>query len=178
MSAEILTITPLSGEYPEQHFGSHLNSKLWVKFVDNRFDEWVGCFSKPYKSGLSVVLTNHDNTKGFVVAGGQGYLIDIQDRTLIKELDDYPLIESAIITTAPNYFLAGTFHSIYLLDNSGLVNEIKPDITIDGIYFRGQLNNKAIGDLATAENQYSKDVGFELDLTTFQFKLIKKNNAN
>jgi hypothetical protein len=172
MSAEILTITPLSGEYPEQHFGNHFNSKLWVKFIDNQFDEWVGCFSKPYNSGLSVALTSRENTTGFVVAGGQGYLIDIQERTLIKELDDYPSIESAIATTKPDYFLASTFYSIYLLDNSGMLNEIRPDMIIDGIYFNEQLNNKVIGGLEAAGNQYSKKINFEFDLTTFQLKLI------
>jgi hypothetical protein len=172
MSAEILTVTPMSGEFPELHFGNHFNSKLWAKFVDNQFGEWVGCFSKSHASGFSVALTNHDNSKGFVVAGGQGYLIDIQERMIIKELDDQPLIESAIATTKPGYFLAGTFNSIYVLDNTGLLKEIKPDMIIDGIYFKRQINSKAIGDLATAENQYSKNVDFEFDLSTFKLSLM------
>jgi len=161
----------MSGQFPEQHFGSHFNSRLWVKFVDNEFGEWIGCFSKSSEHGLCAALINQDNSKGFVVAGGQGYLIDIHKKILLLELDDQPLIESVIATTKPDYFLAGTFCSIYVLDDSGLLKEIRPDMIIDGIYFKGQKNNSAIGDLATVENQYSENIDFEFDLSTFQLRL-------
>jgi len=170
--AEILTSTPISGGYPELHFGNNFNSKLWIKFASKESEEWMGCFSKAYEGGLCVALTSEDHTRGFIVAGGRGYLIDIQQRALIRELEDHPLIESAITTTKPNYFLAGTSYSIYVFDDFGLLHEAKPDMMTDGIYFKGQLQNKAIGNLATMENQYSKNIDFEFDLTTFQLRLI------
>lgn len=175
MTAEILNITPASGQYPERHFGTNFNSALWVKFTDKQFQEWVGCFSKTYDNALNDVLTNEVNSTSFIVAGGLGYLIDINSKELITELDKQPLIESAIQTTNPDYFIAGTFYSIYLLNKTGLIKEVRPDKIIDGIYFKGQIENKAVGELATAENQYENNVEFEFDLTTFELHLKSIN---
>jgi hypothetical protein len=174
MSAEILNAIPTSGQFTERHFGEHFNSQLWVKFTDNNFQEWVGCFSKSYDNALCLALTDENNLTSFVIAGGQGYLIDIDKKEIITELDEQPLIESVIRTTSPNYFIAGTFYSIYILNETGLIKEIRPDKIIDGIYFKSQLDNKAIGDLATAENQYDYNVDFEFDLTTFELQLNYK----
>ena len=174
MSAEILTIAPTSGQFTERHFGEHFNSGLWVKFTDKNFQEWVGCFSKSYDNGLCLVLSNETNWTIFIIAGGHGFLIDINSKKLITELDEQPLIESAISTINLDYFIAGTFYSIYILNQTGLFKEVRPDQIIDGIYFKKQIQNKAIGDLATAENHYENNIDFELDLTTFELHLNYK----
>jgi hypothetical protein len=168
MPAEILHSSPFSGEYTELHFGTNFNAALWVKFTGHNYQEWVGCFSKSFDSGLSTVLANEISSTAFIVAGGQGYLVHLNTQKLIVQLEDQPLIESAIQTTNPNYFIAGTAYGIYVLDQTGLVKEIRPDRIIDGIYFKSQLGQKAIGELATAENQYDKNVAFEFDLKTLQ----------
>ena len=170
MSAEILDITPTSGSYSERHFGDHFNYRLWVKF-DNTTEEWVGCFSRPNNVGLDKVLIDKENLTAFVVAGGQGYLVDIVNKVLLVELEEQPLIESAIITTNPNYFIAGTFYSIYILNNKQLVKEVRPDLIIDGIYFSEQQDNEALGKIATAENQYERNLDFVFDLKTFELGL-------
>lgn len=174
MSAEILLASPVSGECLEISFGEHFRSPLWVRFTDNHFQEWAGCFSKAHEKALTLVLTDEGNKTGFVVAGGQGYLLDIAQKKLILQLEDAPVIESAIRTNQPDYFVAGTSHSIYLLNETGLVKEIEPEIIIDGIYFKQQQDSKAIGELATAENQYEENVEFEFDLASFELQLRTK----
>lgn len=171
MAAEILSGIPSSGEYVEKHFGEHFDARLWVKFTDNNCQEWVGCFAKPFYNGLDLVLTEEQNRFGFVVAGGKGYLVDIDKRAIVVELEEQPAIESAVRTESPDYFVAGTYYSIYLLNESGMVKEIRPEQIVDGIYFKSQSGNKAIGELATAENQYNSNVDFEFDLTTFELQL-------
>ncbi len=171
MSAEILKIIPTSGEFTESHFGESFNSQLWVKFTDNNFEEWAGCFSMESLSGLSFTLINKENTKSLIVAGGKGYLIDLDEKKLIIALDGNPLIDSAIRTSNPDYFVLGTFYSIYVLNDTGVLKEIRPDTIIDGIYFKKQTGNKAIGELASSENQYKNNVDFEFDLTTFELKI-------
>ena len=169
MTAEILKTIPCSGEFPEKHFGTHFNSRLWVKFTDNDFQDWVGCFSKPYQI-FDTVLTDFKNETAFVVAGGKGYLVDITNRELIYEIAEIPTIESAISTTNPDYFLVGACYTLYVMNKQGLVKTIDPDFITDGIYLIEQNKNVAVGHLFSG--MYSDtNIGFELDLQTFELKL-------
>lgn len=173
MSAEILDQTPISGEYPEKHFGQTFNSRLWVKFMDNNFQEWVGCFPRPYHT-FDKVLTDNANETAFVVAGGQGYLVDITTKDLLHELDDIPALESIIHTTNPEYFLIGACYCIYIFDNKKLIKRFDPDFTVDGIFFTGQKDQKAIGHLYSYQFQQDLNVGFAFDLITNEMTIDKK----
>lgn len=171
MSAEILTITPTSGDAPEYHFGEHFRNSLWIEFVNNNSEKWFGCFSSHYEGALNKVLVDKENNSAFVVSGGTGYLVDINNRIVRFESELHPPIESLILTNAPNYFIAGTFYSIYIFDTCKLIQKITPEMTIDGIYFKSQIGRKAIGDLASADNQYEAYLDFEFDLFTFELTL-------
>jgi len=174
MSGKILNNIPVSGENPEFHFGDHFRYRLWVEFISNDFEKWIGCFSKEYSKGFDKVLIGKNNQTAFVIASGQGYLIDIQNHKLKFKTEEYPLIESAILTNNPNYFIAGTFQSVYVFDTEKLINETIPKFMVDGIYFKSQKENNAIGNLATAENQYDFNMGFKFDLETFEINLDQK----
>lgn len=174
MSVKILNNVPASGELEEIHFGEHFTHGLWVEFETNDFEKWVGCFPMEYINGFKTALANQTNKVGFIVAGGLGYLIDIKEKKLILKTDEHPLIESAILTQNPDYFIAGTFYSVYVIDNEKIVREISPDFIIDSIYFKKQQKGKAIGELATAENQYDFNMDFEFDLKTFELTLNQK----
>jgi hypothetical protein len=174
MSVKILNNVPTSGELEEIHFGEHFTHRLWVEFETNDYENWVGCFPMEHMNGFKTVLVNQTNKVGFIVAGGIGYLIDIKEKKLILKTDEHPLIESVILTQDPDYFIAGTFYSIYVIDNEKMVRQISPDFIIDGIYFKKQKNGKAIGELATAENQYDFNIAFEFDLKTFELTFNQK----
>lgn len=174
MSAEILTITPTSGYAPEIHFGEHFRHSLWIEFVNNDSEKWLGCFSSDYRSDLNKVLVDKENKSAFVVSGGIGYLVDIDNRIIKHKTEDHPLIESLIQTNDPDYFIAGTFYSIYVFDKDKLIQEITPKMTIHGIYFKSQIGRKAIGDLASAETHYEYNLDFEFDLDTFELTLNQK----
>jgi hypothetical protein len=172
MSAEILKQTPQSGDFPEKHFGETFNTVLWIKFVDNDFQEWVGCFSRPYEA-IDKVLTDNANETAFVVAGGQGYLIDILSRELLHKTDEIPALESIIHTTNPEYFLIGACYCIYIFDNRKFIECYNPKFMVDGIYFTEQRGVKAIGHLYSYQFQEDLNVGFEFDLTTNEMTINK-----
>lgn len=174
MSGKILNITPISGEFPEIHFGDHFTSRLWIEFEDNDFKKWYGCFPKDSRQGFNIVLVDKNNNSAFVVSSGVGYLINIATKELIFKTEEHPLIESAILTENPDYFIAGTFYSVYVIDLKTLIKEVTPDFMVDGIYFKTQQDKKAIGDLATAENQYDYNVDFEFDLESFELTMNQK----
>lgn len=172
MSGKILNTTPISGEFPEIHFGEHFTSRLWIEFEDNDFEKWYGCFPNDSTQGFNNVLIDKNNNSAFVVSSGVGFLINIKAKELIFKTEEHPLIESAILTENPDYFVAGTFYSAYVFDSDKLIKEITPDFMVDGIYFKAQKDNKAIGDLATAENQY--DFNVEFDLESFELTMNQK----
>jgi hypothetical protein len=173
MSAEILNNTPLSGEFPERHFGENYNSGLWIRFTDNNYEDWVGCFSRPYQT-FDKVLTNSTNETAFVVAGEQGYLIDISSKELLHAMENIHVLESVIHTINPEYFLIGASYCIYIFDSKGLVKRYEPEFTVDGIYFTEQIGQKAIGHLYSYQFQTDLNVGFEFDLNTNEL-IIDKN---
>ena len=142
--------------------------------TDSDFEKWYGCFPSDYPNTLNQALVDEGNDTALIVAGGIGYLIDIKNKILKYKTEEHPLIVSTIRTNSPDYFIAGTFYSVYVFDSRSLIKEINPDFIVDGIYFKSQIGNKAIGELATAENQYDYNMDFEFDLKTFDLKLNKK----
>ena len=173
MSAEILTQIPKSGDYPEKHFGENFNSQLWVKFVDNDDIEWVGCFPRQYEN-FDKVETNLTNETAFIIAGGKGFLVDIQKRELCYELDEIPVIESLIVTTNPEYYLVGACYYIYIFDSRQLLKCYEPNFIVDGIYLTEQLGHKAIGHLYSYQFSQDYNVGFEFDILTNELTINKK----
>lgn len=174
MSATILTITPTSGESQEVHFGEHFRHPLWVEFIDNNYEKWVGCFSSDYPNVFNEVLVDNGNNSAFVVSAGIGHLVDLNKKELIYKTEDYPLIESVLKTNDPEYFLAGTFSGIYILDSRKLVHEVVPNTIIDGVYLKSQSGKTVLGDLASIENQYESNLDFELDLVSFELSMNQK----
>lgn len=173
MSARILKNTPISGESPEVHFGEHFKQSLWVEFVDNVFEKWNGCFECEYPKLFHGVLLDKENKTALVVSSGVGHLIDIENRKLLFKTEDHPAIESAVSTTNPDYFIAGTYCSVYVFDNKKLIKEVEADGLVDGIYFKFQVDRRVTGDLVTIDNPFDFHLDFEFDLDTFELTIDK-----
>ena len=173
MSARILSNTPTSGEFSEYYFGEHFRQTIWVEFVDNEYKKWAGCFDCDDINGLNEVLVDKENKVAFVVSGGVGYLIDIEKRELKYKNEEYSLIESAILTTSPDYFIAGTYDCIYVFDNEKLVEKVSASELVDGIYFKCQVGRKVVGNLASIENQFEFNFDFEFNLDTFELTICR-----
>ena len=64
MSGKILNNTPISGENPEIHFGKQFKNSLWVEFINEKAEKWIGCFPKEnpnrFDKEQKVVLQNSD----------------------------------------------------------------------------------------------------------------------
>lgn len=173
MPAQVLTTPPLAGEFPEVHFSEHFQFQTWVKFTTNEGDEWVGCFPMQYAQSKCSVVVDVYNIRAFVTAGGCGYLIDINTRGLLCKLDEHPIVESAISTSNPDYFVLGACYLVYVIDENNQVRTIDPDFIVDGIYFKEQKDTKVLGELDTAENQYSERVPCELELLSLAFRMTR-----
>lgn len=100
------------------------------------------------------VLFNKNNSICLSICDGKGYLIDVIQKVIILYIDNDSLIQSSILTYNPDYFIVGTFNKIYVLNEFGIKEQIEPNFTVDGIYFENQEQNKALGNIYVAENQY------------------------
>ena len=72
MEAIILDNIPVSGEYPEVHFGDNYYDGIWIKFMDSNYEMWVGHFPGSDSKVSDKVLVSHDKKTAFVLSGSRG----------------------------------------------------------------------------------------------------------
>jgi len=76
---------PISGHFPEKHFGQTSPHSSWVKFTDKNFQEWVGSFAQSWNGYLKTIINFEEQEKAFVIAYGNGYMVDISTRLLLSD---------------------------------------------------------------------------------------------
>lgn len=136
MEAEILKSIPISSTFEEYIF-SMSGDVLWVKFLDSDCLEWVGTFDLGDRYNSSFVyLEPQALFPCFVVAGGQGYFVSINERKVLAKTKWSP-IESAIYNTTENCWVVSNGLCLGIIKNMEL--EWKSErISFDGITFTSQ----------------------------------------
>lgn len=172
MTATILDKVPISGQHLEFSFGEKFNHTLWVEFESAEGGSWYGCFSKTGHQGYDKVIVDNLGQTALIIADGHAYVIDAINRKLIFQSEEYPPIQTAIKTNNPEYYLLSSYSEISVIDTNGNVKKINPHFGTDGIFFTSQEGNIALGYAETYENQYERPYDFELDLTTFEIRVI------
>lgn len=132
---------------------------LVVRFADGEGRQWVGNF-QPGLGGVDTVLDHPDGRRVFVIAGGQGYIVDPEDRS------------------SRNYF-GGNIESAISLPGLGVIfgnglwfEAIGPDGPLwksDRISWDGMQNLEITGQTLTGEAWDPMQecwVRFELDVAT------------
>lgn len=168
MEIKILESIPNSGEFKEIYFGKNFNDSLWIDFNLSEDNHWVGCFAKQHENGMDKVLFNKNEKTCCVITGGKGYLLNIENKTIIFETEK-GFIESLAQSINPDYYFLGNYYSVYVLNKNGLIKEIFPDIMVDGIYLKHQKKNKIIGKVDSLENFYEKPLDISIDIKSLEF---------
>ena len=171
MKAEILKRKPFFTNIITMNFGEQNKPCLYVKFTDSKDQKWIGRFGKTEEEGLCQVIEDQNGSQCLVIANGKGYLVDVDKQTIMKELDKADHIMSALHTTKPNCFVAGTDNSIFIINEEGALKEILPDFFVDGIAFQKQQENAVSGWLASSINQFENSIPFKIDLSSFNLIL-------
>jgi len=86
MNAEFI-YRPISGHYPEKHFGNITPNCLWVKFVDKDEQVWAGSFEQSWVDQGTFIINLTKKGKAFIVAGGKTFLIDINTREQLNKTE-------------------------------------------------------------------------------------------
>lgn len=166
MSAEMLNSIPSSGHYPEKHFGENFIAPLWVKFVDNEMNEWIGCFARKHPTVSDNVLVSNDNSTALVVAEGKAYLLNIHTKEVLHETNGYPEIQSILHTSNPEHFIASILDGIYLFNLKGVIGFSKPHFYTDGICLIEQVEQNVVGHLYSPQFSQDYNIGFTFNLIT------------
>lgn len=135
---EKLNGPPISGEYEEILFDlpGPWREQIWhyVKFTTKDGLEWVGGFREKDNHNFKV---GELENKGIVcvVSGGHGYLVDIEKKQKIKDLETDTIID---LTTDPKTesFYISRWWDLKLIDKDFNEIDIQVPIDCDGIFFK------------------------------------------
>ena len=158
MEAELLERPPISGEFEEHNFSSSGNT-LWVKFFDSEYLEWVGVFSQSGWSSFNTVLRVPNEKLFLVVAGGQGYFVDPDKRSIVSKTE-WEGISNIIYNEVTNSFVATDGLCLGVLKGESLLWHSER-ISADGISFtsqNGEIVNGVLNDLTTEGCEFTFNI--------------------
>lgn len=172
--SEKLQEIPLSGEYEEIIFDlpEPWRGQTWnyVKFTKTDGTVWCGEFREK-QDGCFLLSELPDIGIACVVSGGHGYIVDINKKEKIKDLNLEPIID-VYADRETNTFYISSYWSLMLIDC--VLNEIDMPIPIgcDGIIF-----NRAEGRILGLEIEeigagMTKIIDYYVDLNE---RKVKKN---
>lgn len=161
MKAKILSSIPISGSIREKHFNAN-GECSWVKFeTDNT--PWVGVFGRGISPSVNAVSQFFESGRFFVLAGGQGYIVDAGLETCVhKTKDDY--YQSLVSVPDRCLMIVCDYSHIEFYDSEKLVWQ-SDRVALDGIRLNSADRQNVYGHLWQIEGWYS----FKLNLDTREF---------
>lgn len=173
LEAEILKAPPMSGEYEEHDFSISGNT-VWVKFLDSDYIEWCGVFSRGNSSFTGVIKCQNEHVF-LVIAGGQGYFLDINTRKIISKTK-WDNIESVIYNEATESFVISDGLYLAIMKDSDIV-WISERISVEGISFLNINKQEVTGILNDLTDEWCNFkfnvVTREIDSNWLFYKAIK-----
>ena len=158
MEATLADKFPTSGEFEEVCFECKSNN-TWVRFIDSEFEEWYGIFGRGLSAHSKAILIN-EGALCFVMAGGQGYWVDINSKKLIsKTKHDY--LENAVSIPGSDLIICSNFTNILFYTPEGLKWD-SGRVSMDGISFEDVSESCVkgrINDLTEEGSPYVLDIG-------------------
>jgi hypothetical protein len=132
MKINVLDKPPISGSMAEVQFDA-VGNCTWIKF-DDGLDEWTGVFGQGGIARHVNAATLFNNDKhAFVIAGGQGYVINLADKSLVyKAPDDY--LQDLIAIPSHDLILTCNYTDLILYDSKKKLWE-SDRLALDGIKF-------------------------------------------
>jgi len=151
MHIECLTIPPVSGSIEEVRFDA-IGECCWFKFTQCG-EEWSGVFGKPPTPINIQSATAFNNERSiFVIAAGQGYLLDTASRSLLhKTRNSY--LQAAIAVPDTEYVVVCDNKCLELYDTRERIWKSN-DIATDGIRLISATENAVKGYIWQSDRWY------------------------
>jgi hypothetical protein len=125
-----LEAPPVSGEYDEVCFDA-IGACVWFLFEDDEGTSWVGVFGRGLTSRIDFCVLGESSPYVFIIALGQGYLLDTERRTLMWKTD-YDVYYSCMWSGVGEFVVVTDYTNLYLFDRNGEVWRSER-IALDGI---------------------------------------------
>jgi len=175
MNAEFI-YRPISGQYPEKHFGKITPNCLWVKFVDKEEQEWVGSFEQSWvEQGTFIILLNKTE-KAFIVVGGQTFLIDINSKEQLNKTE-YSDTKTAVLDEREESIYYSSGFDLRYMDNKGNDFILFDNYHFDNIKLVEILDNKLYATYWNYQKS-NEPFNFEIDIVTKEVKDSFYNSEN
>ena len=172
--AEKLKAIPNSGEYEEIVFDlpGEWKEEAWnfVKFTQSDGTEWCGEFREKQDSNF-LLADLPDKGIACVVSGGHGYIIDIDKKEKIRDINTEIIIDlfADILT---NTFYISSWWALIIIDNEWNEIGIPIPIQCDGIFFKGNNDRKLKLEIEEIGAGMTKNFDYYVDLND---RKTKKN---
>ena len=152
MRADILNNPPVSGTIDEVQFDA-VGDCTWVRF-SNSSREWAGVFGKGDVANHINTVTVFDGEKhAFVIAGGQGYVVNLEERSLqYKTPDD--CLQGSIAIPQKALVLTCDHTNLIIYDSAKKLWE-SDRVALDGIEFTEATSDQVSGYIWQIEGWYS-----------------------
>lgn len=166
MKYEVLNQFPVSGEYYETHFGKYTSDSLWIKFLPDDSENWIGSFANGKLGFVNRKIQDRSSFSKFgILNNGAFYLIDPHTKEILKIDDESYYSDFEIVPEMDLLFLA-SFWAIFVFKGNDMIKKISPDF-IDGIVFIKRINDQIFGEISDAGNEKSD---FVLDINSLKLK--------
>jgi hypothetical protein len=162
VACEVLSSPPISGTVDEVHF-SAFGDCTWVRFTGEDDWSWCGVFGPGCLPAKRTAVANADG-RCFVIASGQGYLVDARSREVLHKTQNDWLV-SAIAIPGRDVFVACTYWELLAYRPVGRVWRSRR-ISIDGIKLLKASNSQLAGQVWNLETW----VDFVLDLDGWTYR--------
>ena len=158
MDANIIYEKPVSGTYPEIHFGGTAGNSMWVLFSDGGLDEWVGIFGHAFgHCGLMKIQPLAAN-RFMIFAGAAIYLVDAGRKALLESYSD-DFLSDAVFDEAREQLIVADFIRLRGIRAGSEIWRSKR-IALDGIHSL-YLTNDQVGGLAEFEDGRNEPFVFD-----------------
>jgi hypothetical protein len=96
MKTELLSLRPASGKH-EEHWFDAVDDCVSVLFEDDQHERWLGVFGSSGVAPSDLALAFEVGVAALVLASGQGYVVDVNTRSLLYRTNcDYLLDAVAV----------------------------------------------------------------------------------
>ena len=169
---------PISGQYEEIFFelDDEWRGQNWhyVLFSTSDGQEWCGHFREK-ESNNFLMAELQDKKHACVVSGGHGYIIDIDKKAKIKDLNTDKIISLASDNLSS--FIIATYWNIHRIDKDFNELEINLPMQADGIHFLDIKDKRLLLEIEEIGADMKRNNGFYIDLNEWTIKNTGHNST-
>ena len=149
----VLSGSPVSGTVREYFFDAKSQCS-WFCFEDDSGEEWVGVFGcSELTTSCNTAIPFSDGKNIFVIAAGQGYIVECSTRKL-RYKTSIDCLTSVIAAPSRDLIIAADYTDLYAFDSQNLIWH-SDRVALDGIKLDSSTRDGMFGKVWQMDDWYS-----------------------